>query len=289
MPHEPVAPAHAPHHHGTGAAIAGRLSGVIELRAGSAVCTISPDDGGRVGSLRIGQQQILVERSDVAEATEGGPDPMSWGSFPMAPWAGRVRHGRFVFRGTRYELPINLAPHSIHGTVFTRAWHVDLVEDNTSATLSCDLGLHWPFGGLAMQTISLGPDRLDCMLAVTSAANAMPVTIGWHPWFVEPRNAELYFARMYRRDSEGIPTGVLVPPPPGPWDDCFVEPAVPITVRYETCTLTVTSDCDHWVVYDQPRHATCIEPQSGPPDAFNLKPDVLEPGKTLQRTMTIRW
>ena len=53
--------------------------------------------------------------------------------------------------------------------------------------------------------------------------------------------------------------------------------------------MTVTSDCDHWVVYDQPAHATCVEPQSGPPDALNVAPVVVSPGEPLTRTMTITW
>ena len=31
----------------------------------------------------------------------------------------------------------------------------------------------------------------------------------------------------------------------------------------------MTSTCDHVVLYDQPRHAICVEPQTGPPDALN--------------------
>jgi aldose 1-epimerase len=55
-------------------------------------------------------------------------------------------------------------------------------------------------------------------------------------------------------------------------------------------TVTVASDCDHWVIYDQPEHATCVEPQSGPPDAANLGlATVLQPGEFLQRSMTISW
>jgi aldose 1-epimerase len=93
---------------------------------------------------------------------------------------------------------------------------------------------------------------------------------------------------MYARDDEGIPSGELVSPPPGPWDDCFVN-TEPVELHYAELTVTVTSDCDHWVVYDEPSHATCVEPQSGPPDAFNLRPRLLQPGERLIRTMTIQW
>jgi len=54
-------------------------------------------------------------------------------------------------------------------------------------------------------------------------------------------------------------------------------------------TVTVRSGCDHVVVYDQPTDATCVEPQSGPPDAFNLQPHIVATGSHLVRTMVISW
>ena len=61
--------------------------------------------GGRLGSLRVGATDLVVTST---------PDDRShlWGSFPMAPWAGRVRHGVFEFDGQRQQLPINLARES---------------------------------------------------------------------------------------------------------------------------------------------------------------------------------
>ncbi|MEM1333882.1 MAG: hypothetical protein AAGG08_10520 [Actinomycetota bacterium] len=63
--------------------------------------------------------------------------------------------------------------------------------------------------------------------------------------------------------------------------------------RAAAARVEVTSDCDHLVVFDRPAHATCVEPQSGPPDAVNLggahAPDVVAPGSPLRRTMTISW
>ncbi|MEY4176348.1 MAG: hypothetical protein RI900_3513, partial [Actinomycetota bacterium] len=45
-----------------------------------------------------------------------------------------------------------------------------------------------------------------------------------------------------------------------------------------------------WVVYDEQPGLLCVEPQSGPPDAFNIGGATrLEPGELLQRTMTIGW
>ena len=265
---------------------------VIELRAGRAGCLISPDDGGRIAQLTVDGHHLLVTRPQ-DEPGGTGVDPISWGSYPMAPWAGRVRDGRFEFDGRTYQMPINHAPNAIHGTVFAEPWSVSDVDDH-SVTMTRALGDHWPFGGVAHQRIEVFADRLTCRLGVTADDLAMPAQVGWHPWFVKPDEATLSFATMYRRDDSHIPTGERIPAPEGPWDDCFVDMLEPVELRWEGLTLHVTSDCSHWVIFDQLHHATCVEPQSGPPDGFNhaIEPGSftrLEPGETLERTMTVSW
>jgi aldose 1-epimerase len=257
---------------------------VIELRAGAARCVVSADDGGRLASLDVDDTPLLIEAS--ADASERGP--MMWGCFPMVPWSGRVRRGQFTFDERQYQLPINFPPHAIHGIAFTRPW--DIIEARDSAvTMRCALDDPWPLGGSVEHHIELSADEVACTLTVSAADGAMPVMVGWHPWFVKPAASTIRFARMYQRDSDGIPTGELVVPPPPPWDDCFVGPHAPLVLEYASLSIEIDSDCDHWVVYDAPEHATCVEPQSGPPDAFTLAPRTLGPGETLTRTMTIRW
>ena len=117
---------------------------------------------------------------------------------------------------------------------------------------------------------------------------AMPVALGWHPWFRKPERMEFSPSAHYPRDDEGMATLPPAPPPTGPWDDCFVNTS-PVILHLEGRRVRLTSDCRHWVVYDEPAHATCVEPQSGPPDAFNLEPLVLAPGETLQRWFLMEW
>ncbi len=251
---------------------------MISIGSGDATVGVDTDRGGRLAALDVDGHHLLV-----GPAPERGP--MHWGSFPMVPWAGRVRRGRFAFGGRTYELPLDLPPHAIHGTAYRQPWHVDSVADN-EMSMSCDLA--WELGGRAWQRVEVGDARVTCVLGVAAGDDAMPAEIGWHPWFAKPQSLSFSPVSMYARDGEGIPSGELVPPPPGPWDDCFVNTA-PVELRYADLTITVTSDCDHWVVYDQLPHATCAEPQSGPPDAFNLRQRVLEPGEQLVRTMTFDW
>jgi len=247
---------------------------------------VSPVDGGRLARLAVGGRDLLV-------TGDSADDPMHWGSYPMVPFAGRLGAGRFEVEGRTVQLPCNLPPHAIHGTGFTSRWDVlDAGLDHAELSVVLD----WPLGGSAHQHVQLTADALVCVLTVVAGDRTMPVTLGWHPWFLKPDADRFAFGSMYERGSDYLPTGRLVPPGARPWDDCFVAPAAPPELRYApTASLpgvvvTVDSDCDHWVVYDQPAHATCVEPQSGPPDAVHLgAATMLAPGGMLQRTMTIRW
>lgn len=264
--------------------------------------------GGRVAQIRVEGEPLLVDvPADVTADRQ-----MQWGSFPMAPWAGRLREGRFAFDGVSHELATNhrdragdddagsdrRRSHSIHGTVFTRPWAVE--ETTASAVvMSCPLegALGWPFAGVATQRIEAGEDGVRCDLTVRSGGERFPVVVGWHPWFRAPERLVFHPTAMYVRDEFGIPTGEIVEPRPGPWDDCFVntEPVILLYDRAVAAEVTVSSDCDHWVVFDRMEHATCVEPQSGPPDAFNLGDRAvgglvtIDPSTPLHRTMTISW
>jgi aldose 1-epimerase len=251
-----------------------------------ATVTVDPAHGGRIAQLHVRGRELLVGADP---STPLGEQSMHWGSFPMAPWAGRVRRGRFVFDGVEHHLDVNLAPHAIHGTAFTREWDVVLVDDHEiELAVDLDEPHGWDLGGTAHQRIAIEDASVRCELVVRAGDRPMPAELGWHPWFVKPARLTFTPDAMYARDDDGIPTGDLVAAPPGPWDDCFVG-SDPIVLHYADLDVTLTSDCDHWVVYDEPVHATCVEPQSGPPDAFNLRPRVLAPGEELRRWYRWAW
>ena len=249
-------------------------------------------NGGRVASLVVHGEERLVAGPATFD------NPLAWGSYPMAPWAGRVRAGRFAFAGSTHQLPRRLPPHALHGTVLDVPWSVSHAS-SSEVRLAVALGPEWPWAGTAHQHIELVGDTssgaLRCWMSVESIDTAFPAQVGWHPWFQDHHEApiapRLGFAAqaMYRRDRHGIPTGDTVVPGPHPWDDCFVgvTDAPTLTYRDET-VLVLSSDCDHWVVYE-PDGAVCVEPQSGPPDGFTLRPDVVEPGRPLSRTFVCAW
>jgi aldose 1-epimerase len=264
---------------------------MMRLEAGPAHLLVDLEQGGRIASLVIAGRELLVT---------SGFGPFGWGSFPMAPFAGRLRDARFGFAGRTYELPPNETPHAIHGIVFERPWQV---VDLATSTIICELGPPWPFGGRVRQRFELAADRLDVTMEL-EADEAQPAVIGFHPWFrrrlATPAGApdgagdeiEIHIepAAMYRRDADGLPTGELVRPAPRPWDDCFVGLALPPVVRWPgVLRLSIESTADHWVVYDEQVEAICIEPQTGPPDGPNLEPRIVIPGEPLRTAMTWRW
>ncbi len=155
----------------------------------------------------------------------------------MAPWAGRIRGGRFTFEGIGHQLVVNHRDgdreeqaHAIHGLVFDRPW--DDVYDVSDTTFSAARALEWPFGGIARQTIVLTAHQVVLTLSVESTGERFPAEIGWHPWFRKPERLEFSPTAMYERDEWGIPTGELVDPPPPPWDDCFCNTEA-VTLHYD--------------------------------------------------------
>jgi len=266
--------------------------------------------GGRIAQIMVGGTPLLVDPPTVADLADQSIEAVHWGSYPMAPWAGRVRGGRFRYFDTEHELRRNQddsgtgasgRQHAMHGTVLDVSWTVD--EQHAGAlAMSCPLdqpGAGWPFGGVAHQRIEVSASQLRCDLSVTvghdanaqAEVSSFPAEIGWHPWWRKPASLTFHPDAMYERDRVGLPTGQLVAPTAGPWDDCFVNTA-PVTLHYdrdEVREVTLSSDCDHWVVYDEPEHATCVEPQSGPPNAFNLRPQIVTGTHPLRRTMIVSW
>jgi aldose 1-epimerase len=180
-----------------------------------------------------------------------------------------------------------MTPHAIHGTVLDREFSVTDLSA-TSVTMKIDLGVRFAFSGEVAQIITVEDDAINFELVLSSSDQKMPGQVGWHPWFARPCRIEVDFEKMYIRDAFGIPTGKTVPPPAPPYDDCFTGlRKQPRIIFDESITVTVDSDCSHWVVYDETSHAICVEPQSGPPDGFNLEQFIVEPSKPLKRFMRL--
>lgn len=239
--------------------------------------TVDPQQGGRLAQLTIDDIPLLIGADDLA----GVAVATGWGSFPMVPWVGRIRHGRFTYEGVDHQLPINFEDHAIHGVGFDAAWEaVSVGERSAELHLSLPTDRSWPFGGHVTQRFEADDEGLTTSMTVTADERSFPCSFGWHPWFRKPTSVDFSPTAMYRRDDDHIAVDELVAVPDGPWDDCFLN-TEPVVLAIGGTTVRVTSDCDHWVVYDERSYATCVEPQTGPPDSFNIAVRRLEPGESV--------
>lgn len=256
---------------------------LIRIGSEPLVVDIAPAGGGRIAQIHYeGVEQLLG-------FDEANSAMIAWGCFPMVPWAGRIRHGRFQFDGESCQVPINLQPHAIHGLGFGLPWQI-LSRSSRHAELG--LGLprdeRWPFGGHCRQHIEAGDTWLRLQLTLTANDRPMPAALGWHPWFHKPERIGFCPRLIYPRDQDGIASHPPTVPTPGPWDDCFVNER-PVLLHRGAHTLRLSSSCDHWVVFDEPALSTCFEPQTSPPDAFNRDPTRLEPGQSLSAWFLLEW
>lgn len=239
--------------------------------------------GARIGSLRVGDTELLV-------TGDADDDPIQWGAYVMAPWVGRIRDGVFSHEGVTVELPRRFGEHAGHGLVDDIEWtRVDAPSDRHHHTrLAVDIPEPWPFGGRVEHDVTLYADRLVAVITITAGERSMPAESGWHPWFRTEGPITFHPRAMYERDDM-IPTGELITPAPPPWDDCFLGDG-PITFPLGPLDVTVDHDHDHVVVFDGlADHGIAVEPQTGPPDAVHIRPRILPPGGVLRHTMTIAW
>lgn len=257
---------------------------LLRIGHGGLQLEVAPEAGGRIAQIRVDGEPWLVGPDD------GHPGAIAWGCYPMLPWAGRIRDGAFAFRGRRHRLPANLGPHAIHGVGFVLRWRIEAhADDRVELALALPRDARWPFGGQARQAIEARRDGLHLRLSLQADDRDMPQPVlGWHPWFRKPDRLDFRPERVYPRDAQGIAALPTQAPPAGPWDDCFVSHE-PVVLERGGRRLRLASGCDHWVVYDQPAHATCVEPQSGPPDVFNLAPATLASGQALEVWFHLDW
>ncbi|MFI6207446.1 aldose 1-epimerase [Streptomyces sp. NPDC051041] len=254
----------------------------ITLTAGDAEVTVLPGNGGRVGGLRVGGVELLRQGE-------------RFGCFPMVPWCGRIRDGRFRDGATVHQMPLNSPPHAIHGTARDGAWRTARTGPR-EAVLTHDLADPWPYPGRVTQAFALTEDTLTITMAVETYESSFPAQIGWHPWFnrnLGGADVRIGFEAAWQeeRGDDHLPTGNRVAPRPGPWDDCFGMPGgVDVTLTWpEQLELRVTSPEEWVVVYDEQAEAVCVEPQTGPPDGLNTRPRLVTPLEPLEARTVWSW
>ena len=242
---------------------------------------IDPDDGGRVASLVIAGR----ERLRVTPQTGVVEPALSWGSFLMAPFVGRLFEGALAWNDRVIDVPRNHGRHAIHGSVFDVPWRVIAQTANTVAMV-CEMDrARWPFRGRVFQRISLGPGAL-ALEATVEAHEPMPAALGWHPWFARGDGSVrvgVTADRVLQLTGDLIPTGELEAvdartdlrdtPAIGSRkiDDVYTSVASPAELCWPDLRLEIEfgPSVGSVVVYNHPE-AVCVEPITAWPDAIRL-------------------
>ncbi|MFE7183888.1 aldose epimerase family protein [Streptomyces erythrochromogenes] len=253
-----------------------------QLSAGGTEVTVDQENGCRISSLRIDGTELLRQ----------GP---RYGSFPMVPWCGRMKDGRFHNGATLHQMPLDHPPHALHGFGRDASWR-PAGATATEAAFTYDLVDPWPTPGRVTQVVTLAEDSLTLTLGVETYGDSFPAQAGWHPWFLRNlggRDVELSFdpAWQEERGADHLPTGNRIDREPGPWDDCFGMPdGVDVTLTWPgALELRITSRSEWVVVYDEQAEAVCVEPQSGPPNGINTAPRLVTPVDPLEVSTTWTW
>lgn len=278
----------------------------IRLQAGDAEAVIDPANGGNVRSVTFRGREIL--RQDQGETRVPVP---RFGSVVLAPWVGEVHSGIVDFRGESVRLPANVGRHAVHGLVHSRQWTV-VSADRDRASFVCSIEGAWSLGGSVRQDIQLDPNGITLMVTLEADRAAMPVSLGWHPWFqCQPDTSRLQIRSkaMLELADDLIPTGRVSAVLPdadlreGPLildrrlDVVYLGVASPVELVQPDLHLSVAFDpAISIVVAYITDDAVCIEPWSAWPDAWRLSQlgfpsgvRVLEIGERLEHWTRWAW
>lgn len=278
----------------------------VPLAAGDITAIVDPRAGGRLASLVVAGRERLITEPDPTALNPA----VTWGSFAMLPWVGRMRDGRLSWDGTERTLRRDFGAHAIHGATYDVRWDV-VASDDRSVELVRRLGAldRWPFRGEARQVVALSPGAIDLRIEIHAAAR-MPVGAGWHPWFRrfdgEPITVTLPAPAVLETTPDMIPTGAVIPLTDVTdlrtprdigghrLDHAYVRVDGPPAIEWSDLVMTIEAEPLRSVVVYSTLAAVCVEPQSQWPDAIRLAGTgldtglvVLEIGDTFR--MTSRW
>ena len=176
---------------------------MIELAAAGWTARLLPEQGGALAALGWQGLQVLAPLPLGAN-----PNASFAGGFLMLPWTNRLDAGLLPFGGTTHQLRVNRAEDNtaIHGLSRDLPWQVEaagaaavtLVQHVESA----------PFHYAARLDVNLGEAGLRLALSLRNLAPvAVPMGLGWHPFFQRPAGTRLSFraTASLARDARALP------------------------------------------------------------------------------------
>ena len=261
----------------------------LHLTNGALRCDIAPAIGGAVAGLWLGDIPVL--RSTAAAALHNVRES---GSYPLVPFSNRVGDAVLRWDGAQHPLLRNFEPepHAIHGVGWQRAWSVVEAQPRfVQLSLQHPGDQSWPFAFACTQSFRLGPRALELLISVTNhAAHAVPMGLGWHPYFVKRPGSHLRFDATGRWEMgpDKLPTVCL--PLTGldtlcaalEVDHCFEGWHGDLLIRDKLLHTRVRSNLSYLVVFtNAQRGFVAIEPVSHVNNALQLAQELGRPVDSL--------
>ncbi|WP_267393799.1 MULTISPECIES: aldose 1-epimerase [unclassified Sphingomonas] len=261
-----------------------------------------PALGGAVAALRRGG-------ADIFRPTAPGADhPLLTACFPLVPYANRIADGRFAVDGEHYALPRNVEgqDHPLHGVGWLVPWTIDEANDR-HATLRHDHAgdVHWPWAYAATQSFMLDDDGLRVTLSVTNHdARAMPVSLGFHPYFMRGPVTTVRFAAdgLWLVDAGLLPTEQVAADRLGDWaggdtpdratliDNSYTGWSGEAIIGRADGDLRLAGGGTPFLHLFMPpgEDFFCVEPVTAMPDGLNrAAPVLLAPGESRTIAMSV--
>lgn len=280
---------------------------LLEIASGGWRAGVRPEAGGALGFLT--HHDIDVLRPMPAGSTA----PMQAACFPLVPFAGRIRRGRFRFGRRDVVLPPTVAGdrHALHGTGWLTPWRVEeYLGGRIVLALDHAAPAHgapgWPWPWHAEQAFAIDEAGLAITLSLTNTGDEqMPAGLGLSPGVRRWSDSRVRFSagKVVLNDIEAVPTGELGEPghfaawDTGPLlpfftvDHCHADwgGVATITDGLGSITMRATGAPNLHVLAPSSGRALRLAPVNHLPDALNQgwPMPLLEPGESTSITMRI--
>ena len=191
---------------------------LLALQCGNLHAIVAPAVGGSLASFYSIQKKSGVLRHWLRPAVNeerGDCSPLAMASFPLLPWANRIRDANFHFAGRAVHVKSRpfAGDHALHGLGWLHPWSVDSASDShVSLHMRWAGAEDWPFEFTALQTYRLNSRGLSIDLALTNQGDGpMPADLGHHPYFPHDRSGRgtritAQVDGMWETDADVLPT-----------------------------------------------------------------------------------
>lgn len=160
---------------------------MITISHGAFSAGILPQFGAGLASFRFGEIDLLRPASP--EAIAAG-DRFGMACFPLVPFPGRIREGRFG----EVALPANhpVDPYPLHGHGWLAKWDLSGHQADSCWLHYRHKAGDWPWNYAATQLYRLSDSGLTLLLTVRNLSDSpMPVGLGQHPYLPRRSGARI--------------------------------------------------------------------------------------------------